>query len=672
MIRKLVLGLAILLGLAVAVVVALPELVSLETYKPQILEQVKHATGRDIRIDGPMELSLFPHLALKLDDVGFSGFPETGGGQEGRNGEMVRLQSLELVLALRPLFSGDLRVTSFILEKPVIVLETDAKGQRNWELGRATEEITADTAPDGDPYLVEFSVKDAQLVDGTVTWLDRRSDTRETISGININVHLPGLRQPLEADGKLDWKAQTIALDLQVASVAALSDGEETRTRATVRSSVGNVDFDGTLRNDKTFDATGSLDLEVPSLRALAAWLGSPVDAPGETLGPLRLQGKLVHKGARSSLTAAKVSLDDIEAAGTLGLDTGAKRPRLDGKLVVDRLDLDPYFAGDARASGAPPAPGRGWSDKKIDVRALEALDLELDLSVAHLETAGVEVTGCSLTARLRSGRLTADLNRFSVYKGRGQGKVVLDGAQTDGLSAAVTVDLEGFDAEALLRHAAGSDRVSGTGTLDASIATRGRSERELMQSIQGKGRVDLDNGAIRGINLVAMVMHVASAFQASDPSARTEFSEMGGSFTISRGVLRNDDMVLKSPLIEVAGKGSVDLGQQTVDYRITPRVVTPMVGSLGLGTPGIMVPVFIRGPWGRIRYEPDVAGIIKQGFTAPVEGVLQVPGAIFEGGRKVVDPDYDNRQQPAPRDDRKDESAPGKAIDAIKGLFGR
>ena len=58
--KRLLIGGGGIVALLVAALVALPALIDVNSYKPLIISQVKTATGRDLVIDGPISLSIFP------------------------------------------------------------------------------------------------------------------------------------------------------------------------------------------------------------------------------------------------------------------------------------------------------------------------------------------------------------------------------------------------------------------------------------------------------------------------------------------------------------------------------------------------------------------------------------------------------------------------------------
>jgi AsmA protein len=86
----------------------------------------------------------------------------------------------------------------------------------------------------------------------------------------------------------------------------------------------------------------------------------------------------------------------------------------------------------------------------------------------------------------------------------------------------------------------------------------------------------------------------------------QTAFTEMDGTFTITNGIVKNQDLALKSALLQVAGAGTIDLPKRTVDYRIEPKIAGNAPGG------GITVPVAVQGPWDNLTYHPQFDQLLK------------------------------------------------------------
>ncbi|MPY72020.1 MAG: AsmA family protein, partial [Alphaproteobacteria bacterium] len=222
----------------------------------------------------------------------------------------------------------------------------------------------------------------------------------------------------------------------------------------------------------------------------------------------------------------------------------------------------------------------------------------------------------------------------------------------------ALTLDVSGLQANPALKDAAEFERIEGTLNTKLDVKTRGRSQREMVQALNGSGRLNFADGAIRGINIGAIIRNVREGN--FDPKARdkqkTDFTELSGTFRITDGILRNADLALLSPLLRVTGKGTVDLPKKTLDYRIQPKLATTAQGQGGkTDVAGISVPVIVSGPWDNLSYRPDLAGA--------VEGV---PAEALDRLKEMV-PDVGKSDGSS--DSGKSGSSPA---DTLKKLFGR
>ena len=124
----------ILLGilvLLIAVVVIVPLVFDLIDYKDEISAAVKETTGRELAIDGDIDLSLLPVPTIKVNGVRFANLDGAAAP------DMVRIGVIEANVAIVPLFSGNIEVGSLTFVEPVIELEVLADGRANWQIAIA-------------------------------------------------------------------------------------------------------------------------------------------------------------------------------------------------------------------------------------------------------------------------------------------------------------------------------------------------------------------------------------------------------------------------------------------------------------------------------------------------------------------------------------------------------
>ena len=677
--KKFLVVLGGLLVLVIGAALIVPFLLPIETYKAEIEKRALEATGRKLTIAGPVSFSLLPSLAISARDVSFANAPGAA------NPNMALLDRLEVRLKLLPLLSGEVAIDSFVLEKASLNLETDRQGRGNWQFAQTTPQLNQSQAnqtaanpsrPASRNALSELRLGDVRLSNGRVSYRDGQSGKVYEADAVNLRLSLADLDHPLQIDGGLTWNGKPITLGGQVAAPRALLDGKPSAVTLGVGSDLLKLTFKGNAANAQPAKIDGDVDLSVTNLRALAALLGQPLTVSGTGLGPLAIKGKLAavmnEQGPRVSFDDAELSLDAIRAKGSLMADLAGRVPYVKATLATNMLDLNPYLPSPSatNTASAPRVPGntpstsaadadeQGWSNEPLDFSGLRAANADLALKVEGLRIRDIKIGEGALAVALKDGRLAADLSELALYQGQGQGRVTLDGAGNIP-AIGLTLKLAGVQAEPLLKDTIGLDRLRGQAGADMQINGAGRSQRELIGALAGKGAFKFENGAIKGVNLAALVRNVSTAFLDAQAGRdqETDFSELSGSFTMDKGVMRNSDLSLLAPLLRVGGAGTVDLPRRYVNYKVTPQIAGTLEGQGGQANAGgVMVPVLIEGPWDALSYKPDLTALLKD-----PKGALNNLRGILRGGQ----------QQPAP-DGGAPPPRPANPVDQLRGLFNR
>ncbi len=660
MLKKLLIGLGLLVVFLIAAAVIVPAFVPVETYKAQIAKQVEDATGRSFAIDGKVSFSLFPTLGFEANDVTF-------GNAKGYTDEkMASLSAVLVAVKLMPLLGGNIEIDRFVLVDPVISLEVAKSGKPNWEFGEAgpgkakpapqakAPEPSADADMGFD--LAGLSLGEVRLSNGTVTYRDQTSGQAVKLSKIDMDLTLPDIAAPLLAKGSATWNGEAVAINLAVNTPETLLAGKKTPVDLQIDSKPVVLAFKGNLTNAKVLKGGGAVDLKVPSVRNLAAWAGNPL-AVGETgFGPLQIKGSLGIQGARYSFADAQIAFDDIQGKGAIAFDGGGKVPHVKASLAVDRLDLNPYLprpAGKAGASeggasgtsaGAAAPAGKGssgWSDAPIDATGLRAINADMDFRSGEILIRNVKIDKGAVTVTLKGGRATVALSELRLYGGQGKGTMALDAS---GKTLGVRQDFEiaGIQARPLLSDAVNVDFLEGGGNMTVKLASQGNSQRQLVSNLGGNGSFKFADGAIYGINVAEIVRQIGSLGLKSvlDPKSmkveqKTDFAELSGTYVINKGIAQNSDLLMLSPLLRMTGKGSADMPNRTVNYRVEPKVVGTIKGQGGnKDLKGLTVPFTITGSWDKPQVTPDLAAMLQNDPKGAVEGILgSIPGLTKKKG---------------------------------------
>lgn len=633
------------LVLLVAIALVAPLFIPAETYKGPIVAAVERSTGRVLTINGDLDLKFRPGVEFSIEDVTLS---NAEGATDPLMAEMARMT---IGVDWRALFSRKINITKFVLEEPVISLEVMKNGKANWEFSPATDEEVAEVGEETDTdsaNLDALSFGDLRIVNGHLTWRNKPADQSYNVSSVNLNLKLPDLKGAMEANGDLVYNGEEIKLDLALGSLEAITSGTETSFALALASRLMKVVLDGALTGGSAARIKAHAKVDVPSVRQLAGWTGAPI-ASEKGFGPFAIEGDLLATGPVYSFTNARVAFDDMRGAGSLTIKNRNEKPTISGKLTVDRIDLRPYMAKTEGTSETGVEKRElKWDTTPINFSGLKALDVDFALKSDSFLFQDYEVENIELTISVRNNTLTASLDKMDLYEGTGVGSISFDVSKP---AARVKSDFsfKGINAGPLSQAATSRDLVEGTGELVFALATTGKSQDDLMRNLSGNGSLFLRDGKLKGVNLNRM-LQVISAFtprqQASQQTNETttqedtqtaaeagsgkatDFVEMGGTFTIAKGVLRTSDFALVNDAISLAGKGRVNIGKQTINMNLTPGRRSDDGGT--------RLKMKAKGPWNNIKYSPDFEDVIKGGIRDILLGDTEEEQK--DPGKEVID----------------------------------
>ena len=181
---------------------------------------------------------------------------------------------------------------------------------------------------------------------------------------------------------------------------------------------------------------------------------------------------------------------------------------------------------------------------------------------------------------------------------------------------------LSNVDIGQLLKTLAKYEQLEGRGTVTSSLTAQGGSLEQLTRTLNGKASIQMRDGAMRGINIGARLREAKNMLSQlkgqqtvqRNNAEKTDFSELGGSLNIVNGVIRNDDLSAKSPLLRLAGNGMVDLPASKIDYLLKASLVASSKGQDGrelMELKALTVPVRLHGPLTAPGYTLDYGSLL-------------------------------------------------------------
>lgn len=639
-------GLVLLLVLAL---VGIWLFVDPNDYKDRIAAEVQSSTGRELTLEGDIDLAIFPWLALELGPASLGNPP--GFGAE----PFATVQRARARVKLFPLLRGNLQVGRIEVDGLDLRLATNAEGRGNWEFGDGAEPGSSEPSKPLDLAGVEVTRSRIAFEDLVAQEVELRTGRLApgVVTPVTLSLQLvtePGAApMPLEGrfDAALDLDAQNYRLtDLRLSGSLPPEDGgkplpwsfaspevaldlvAQTLSPARFEAAFASAKMAGSLQGSRIIDApsiTGDFTLSPVALRTLLSELDiePPVTRDAAVLGTLEAAGRFAYEGDAVRAEGLTVKLDDTRMEGRFGanLDSGL----LEFDLTLDTLNADRYLppAEEESAGGGKPADDEPF---ELPVEVLKPLLAKGTLAIDQLRFADMNLTEVRVGVDARDGVTRIAPAEARLYGGRYAGEVAID---TRPAQPRVTLQqsLTGIDIAAFMNDFLETKRLAGRGNVTARLTADGTSGDDLIRTLSGRIEANLADGAVEGIDLWYAIAQAQSliknrALAGGTNTGRTAFDTFRASADIAGGVATTRDLAIASSQLRVTGAGTTNLATQAIDYDVKTTVLKAPPGADGdlAGLALAEIPIGITGTLDAPKVRPDLEGIAKARVKQEIE----------------------------------------------------
>ena len=577
----LILTLAVLIVIAIVVI---PQVVDPNDYRDKITELVKDKTGRDLRLDGDLSVSVFPWLGVRTQGLSLSQPAQIGG-------DMLTVDTAQIRVKLLPLLSKKVEVDTVVLETPKVRLVTLANGVGSFD-GLSGDSSDSDGG-DGDTNPASAAavvIQGLALTDGNLTYDNRQEgqlyEVRELnlvtgnlignsladikASGILIDSANPD-NTSFSLDGKAkidvdnftvraeDFRAQAKRGEQSVDARFAALDFSQQSSEVSIQELSADVAAARPI-NAKMDSLRVNLDSQAATVDRLVLKSGDAeavvtdfiaskiFDAPSARgridVAPFNaaelvreyvpdfdpsdsqaLKSVALNADFSGSLNSAgfknlKLSIDDSQLVGSASIEN-FENPRMTFDLNLDQLNLDRYLPESEEGGGAEQASASNASALAVPMAAFRDINANGSFKAKQLVSGGLELNNVDVVVKSTPSNVTIT-PRASLYDGSLDGQIVY--SESNGaakLNVKNEVDLVSI---AKLFNAADiSDQLSGIGTLAIDMIV---TEANGIQNNEGTIKLSAKNGTIKGIDIKGMVDKAYGTYR--QLSGRPEKEEEG------------------------------------------------------------------------------------------------------------------------------------------------
>ncbi len=374
-------------------------------YKPEIIAQVEHATGRTFSIKGNIGLTLYPWIGVKLEKVAL------GNAKGFSKRPFAALKQLSIKVNVLPLLKKQVEISKIQLSGLRLSLEVNKNGHNNWSdlsknrsskkqsskshggkkpaaaavsppVRAATTQKTAKFA------LQSLSISGVDFVNASIVFTDKQADRRIDLSDLSLITGAIAFNKPVEVKLQAHIQNNKPLLNSQISFNTALTFNQdfsfftlhnlllriavkandifardvtlELNTQASVdikkqqaklerlEISVLGVHTKGQLDVTNFMDApavSGQVAISPFNLRDVARKLkiNLPVMADKKALDIVGLSTYIKMQGQRLDLNNFTLQLDGSRLTGWLHVLDLAKQ-RLRYALTLDRININHYL----------------------------------------------------------------------------------------------------------------------------------------------------------------------------------------------------------------------------------------------------------------------------------------------------------------------------------------
>lgn len=591
-------------------------------FKGPIERRVSAATGRELSIDGDLDVDLGLRPRITARDIHFSNAPWSD------TPEMASLRGVDMRIALLPLLRGKVELPYVALDTPRLLLEQNEKQQSNWVFGEAHEPAGKSASI---PFVGHLIVKDGELrVHEPLMQTDVRLKLRSGKSTDNA-------RAPLLANGEGTWRGYPFTLAAQVDSPLDFQNRDKPfRLDVKARAGDTRAHASGALRGQlQTQNFAVHFDLSGNNLGDIYQQLGIALPQTP----PYHLSGELSRNAEVWSFNKFKGKVGDSDLSGDASVALGDGRPRLKATLMSQRLDFDDL----AGFIGAPQRAGEGETasdqqkqeaaaakakptvlpDKPFELAKLRSMDADVTLEAAQINAPKLPLERMNAHLVLNDGVVKLNPLDFDAAGGSIASRIELD-AREPSISTTVVTDVHNLQLGKLFPTVEitkkGAGRLSGT----AALTAQGNSIAYMLGSANGDIGLIMGPGHISNLLVELAGLDVAESLKyLLDKDREIPLRCAYADFNIVDGQMSTRGLAFDTSDTVIFGEGNINLRHEAFDMRLVPQPKDKSPLSL-------RVPLKIGGSFKDPSVHPEAGPLTLRAAAAAALYSLAPPAALL------------------------------------------
>ena len=547
---------------------------------------LENSLSREVTLGSDPKLSIFPNIGVQLQNISIAN------AEWSTSDPLVEAEYLSVVVAIIPLLSGSVEIKSLELGGATVFLHRLKDGRANWNFKiEGVGDGSAENEPDG--AQPKIKIDKLNFKDSMVTYLDEGSKP-QSISGIFGSIRKNSRNGQTYIDLNFNRNGENVEVSSKVAKLDDFLVGQITDVSLEINSGETIASYNGSFSTNG--NAEGRLQLISTNLTKLSFLISGK---PSNTIyDDLSFSSEIKSTDFASiQFNNAQIASPFVNGSFVSKIDLSKERPFVSANVVANSIGQAAAVESMDGTSLEERGSQNNWSNNKLDLSILNSFDANISVSAANLLAGPLTFAPASFEVRIDNGRAVTNLKSISGYEGVVSGEFVLN--NRNGLSVGGDLVASQISLKPFLSDTVESDKFSGLADFSVSFLGVGNSMNEIMNSLSGKGKLNIGSGTISGVDL-------DSLFRGQPTGGTTIFDSMTATWMVESGIILNEDLLTQLPNVEAKGQGQIGVGKKDIDYTLTPALKID-------GDEVALFPVKVEGPWIGPRVYPDLQAIIEQ-----------------------------------------------------------
>lgn len=527
-------------------ILILPYLVSTDTIRIRLAQDLSAWTGYNVQLRDPPRLNLFPYPKAYLSGVILT-------SKMNHIVPLMEAESIEVDLSLIDLFFGHVSFSEtrivrpqFIMEKPIKTVAdffdkfSRSQGALGLAINNAREILKHNPEHPDIERLLNQPFGRIIIKDGILVYHDSISDMPEKITGLNATLDWLELTKEARFRADARWRGELTKLSIDADQALLLLAGGKSQIKISLNSVRGGITFIGQARLSEYYIFDGKVSMRSPGWNQTLSWIGGNQFWGHKLKAPIVWESRFLAQPMRVQMNNIAFTMGTVNARGALEVDFHNYVPMIIGSLAFDNLDFclfEPVFLS--------------IKEKKpfFEMAIFDRIGVDIRLSAPQAKLSNIALTNLAVAIQIRDGHGIFDLGHTNIFGGSLQSNIEITPVgqkmRLEGRAVGTAIDVR-----TVLEALGIIPFVQSKANLTMTVRTLASSWSEIFAKMRGELVLNMSSGRLLGYDLNDLQTRLAKNeqfFLTSDGTLSTAFERWNIQTSFSDGTTKITESLMRT-----------------------------------------------------------------------------------------------------------------------------